>query len=221
MDFLLAIKNTNRYIFTTFVIHQRHTMTKAERTRQFIIEKTAPLFNAKGYAGTSINDLMAATGLTKGSIYGNFENKDEVALAAFDHNFATINAYLRQKMEGRPRMVDKLLVYPQVYRHFLTLPFLQAGCPILNTGTEADDTHPLLRKKAVDALRLWRTAIIKHIEAGIKTNEIKADTHAAEFAAVLMSLIEGAVLQAKVTGSPTILRLTMDYLEKMIKALEA
>lgn len=196
-------------------------MTKAERTRQFIIEKTAPVFNAKGYAGTSINNLMTATGLTKGSIYGNFENKDEVALAAFDHNFGTINAYLRQKMGACPCVVDKLLVYPRVYRNFLNLPFLQAGCPILNTGTEADDTHPLLRKKAVDALRLWRTAIIKHIEAGIKANEIKAGTHAGEFAAVLMSLIEGAVLQAKVTGSPTVLHLTMDYLEKMIKALEA
>ena len=58
--------------------------SKSSRTKQFIIEKTAPVFNAKGYAGTSINDLMIATGLTKGNIYGNFENKDEVALAAFD-----------------------------------------------------------------------------------------------------------------------------------------
>lgn len=50
-------------------------MSKAERTKQFIIEKTAPIFNAKGYMGTSMNDIMNATGLTKGSIYGNFETK--------------------------------------------------------------------------------------------------------------------------------------------------
>jgi TetR/AcrR family transcriptional repressor of nem operon len=37
----------------------------------------------KGYSGTSMSDITAATGLTKGSIYGNFENKDEVAIAAF------------------------------------------------------------------------------------------------------------------------------------------
>ena len=58
-------------------------MSKAERTKNFIIEKTAPLFNMKGYSGTSMSDITAATGLTKGSIYGNFENKDEVAIAAF------------------------------------------------------------------------------------------------------------------------------------------
>ncbi|MCP2807331.1 TetR family transcriptional regulator, partial [Salmonella enterica subsp. enterica serovar Typhimurium] len=60
--------------------------SKAERTRQYIIDKAAPIFNKKGYAGTSLNDLIEATGLTKGAIYGNFENKDEIALEAFDYN---------------------------------------------------------------------------------------------------------------------------------------
>ena len=60
--------------------------TKAERTRNFIIEKTAEIFNRKGYAGTSMSDITEATGLTKGSIYGNFENKEDVALAVFEYN---------------------------------------------------------------------------------------------------------------------------------------
>ena len=53
-------------------------MSKAEKTKEFIIEKSAPIFNKKGYAGTSLADIMEATNLTKGSIYGNFENKDEL-----------------------------------------------------------------------------------------------------------------------------------------------
>ncbi|MBP2284851.1 AcrR family transcriptional regulator [Flavobacterium sp. CG_23.5] len=196
-------------------------MSKAERTKQFIIEKTAPIFNAKGYMGTSMNDIMHATGLTKGSIYGNFENKDEVALAAFDHNFGAIVSYIRLKIEARPKMIDKLLVYTETYRNFLKLSFLKAGCPILNTSSEADDTHPMLRKKAVNALKLWQTSLEQYIEIGIKTNEIKATTNAAEFSAILMSLIEGAVMQAKVTGDSTVLNFTMDFLEKMIKELKA
>ncbi|WP_293874124.1 TetR/AcrR family transcriptional regulator [Flavobacterium sp.] len=196
-------------------------MSKAERTKQYIIEKTAPIFNAKGYAGTSMNDIMNATGLTKGSIYGNFENKDEVALAAFDYNFGAIISYIKQKIEVRTKMIDKLLVYPETYRNFLKLSFLEAGCPVLNTSTEADDTHPMLRKKAVNALKLWQTSIEKYIEIGIETKEIKANTIAAEFSAILMSLIEGAVMQAKVTGNSTVLNITMDFLEKMIKDLKA
>jgi AcrR family transcriptional regulator len=40
-------------------------MSKAEKTKQFIIEKTAPLFNTKGYNSTSLSDITQATGLTK------------------------------------------------------------------------------------------------------------------------------------------------------------
>lgn len=196
-------------------------MSKAERTKQFIIEKTAPIFNAKGYVGTSMNDIMNATGLTKGSIYGNFENKDEVALAAFDHNFGAIVSYIKQKIEDRPKMIDKLLVYPETYRNFLKLSFLEAGCPILNTSTEADDTHPMLRKRAVNALKFWQISLEKYIEIGIETKEITTNTNAAEFTAILMSLIEGAVMQAKVTGNSTVLNITMDFLERMIKDLKA
>lgn len=195
-------------------------ISKAERTRQFIIERTAPIFNAKGYAGTSMNDLLNATGLTKGSIYGNFENKDEVALAAFDYNFAAIVTLIKLQIENRSQIIDKLLVYPETYRNLLQLPFLKAGCPVLNTSTEADDTHPLLRKRAVNALKLWKNSIEKHIEAGIEKKEIKSSTNPSEFAAILMSLIEGAVMQAKVTGSSRVLNITMDFLEKMIKDLK-
>ncbi len=61
-------------------------MSKAEKTKQFIIEKTAALFNSKGYTRTSLSDISEATGLTKGSIYGNFENRDELAIAVYKFN---------------------------------------------------------------------------------------------------------------------------------------
>ncbi|MBK0381762.1 TetR/AcrR family transcriptional regulator [Pedobacter sp. SD-b] len=192
-------------------------MSKAEKTRQFIIEKTSPIFNTKGYAGTSLNDIMSATGLTKGSIYGNFKNKDEVALLAFDHNFGKIASYIREKIAVHSRIIDKLLVYPETYRNFLNIPFLKSGCPILNTSTEADDTHPMLRKKATKALNSWQLSLEKHIQIGIEKKEIKAETNALEFSIILMSIIEGAVMQAKVTGSSTVLNITMDFLEKMIR----
>lgn len=194
--------------------------SKAERTRQYIVEKTAPVFNARGYAGTSINDLTEATGLSKGSIYGNFENKDEVALAAFDYNFDQIVHYLKSEMSVRETILEKLLVYPDTYRNFLELPFLKAGCPVLNTSTEADDTHPLLREKAANALDFWKKSVERLIQKGIELGDIKPDTNAAAFAIVLMSLVEGAVMQAKVTGQIAPLHISMDYLSKIILDLK-
>lgn len=193
--------------------------SKAERTRQYIIEKTAPIFNAKGYAGTSLNDIVEATGLTKGSIYGNFENKDEVAEAVFDYNFSKVVEMIRSKARERDSSIDKLLVYPDIYRNFLRIPFLKAGCPVLNTSVESDDTHPGLKAKAANALKLWRTAIERTIQRGIEAKEIKPSTDAAAFTIILISLIEGAIMQAKVTGRSTELVVTMDFLEKMIRDL--
>lgn len=83
-------------------------MTKAEKTRNFIVEKTAPIFNMKGYAGTSLNDITTATGLTKGSIYGNFANKDEVALAAFDYNLKNVSSRIDADMNKQVSVKDKL-----------------------------------------------------------------------------------------------------------------
>ena len=196
------------------------TLTKAERTRQFIIQKTAPIFNTKGFAGTYLSDLTKATGLTKGSIYGNFENKDEVALVAFDYNFGRVNSYLRKKILGFDSAVERLLVYPNVYRDFLKISFLQPGCPILNTSTEADDTHPELRLRAANALAYWKKSIENQIKRGIERKEIKDNTNPTEMAVIIMSLIEGAIMQAKVTGKSTELRIAMDYLEKIIRGIE-
>lgn len=198
----------------------QHTSSKADRTRQFIIEKTAPLFNAKGFAGTSLSDLTQATGLTKGSIYGNFENKDEVALAAFEYNFARVTDYLKARIAATDNAIERLLVYPDVYRNFLKIPFLQPGCPILNTATEADDTHPSLREKVTGALTFWKKSIENQVKRGIERKEIKADTNPAEIAIITMSLIEGAIMQAKVTGKSADLKLAMDYLEKIIRKLK-
>lgn len=196
------------------------SLSKAERTKRFIIEKTAPVFNTKGYAGTSLQDLTEATGLTKGSIYGNFGGKDEVALAAFDYNFAQVTLYMKNRILAKENAIERLLAYPRVYRDFLKIPFLQPGCPILNTSTEADDTHPALRQKAADALAFWKRSIENQVKRGIERKEIKPHTDPSAFAVVLMSLTEGAVMQAKVTGRSTELRTAMDFLEKMIKELK-
>jgi AcrR family transcriptional regulator len=199
----------------------QEALSKSERTRQFIIERTAPVFNAKGFAGTSLSDLTAVTGLTKGSIYGNFGNKDEVALAAFDYNFGKVTAYVKARILATDNAIERLLVYPQVYRNFLKIPFLQTGCPILNTSTEADDTHPQLKEKAAAALAFWKASIENQVKRGIERKEIKTGTNPSEIAVITTSLIEGAVMQAKVTNRSNDLKTAMNFLEGFINSLKA
>lgn len=191
-------------------------MSKAERTKQFIIEKTAPIFNQKGYAGTSISDLTEATGLTKGSIYGNFSNKDEVALSAFDHNYGLIKATIRHELDKVADPLDKLRVWLRVFSEIETNDAFKYGCPVLNTAIEADDTHIELRKKAIGAINNWYNVIGTIIKQGQEEGTIKPDVNDAEFAGAYIAIIEGGVMLAKVTGKMDGLNAVIKQAEKML-----
>lgn len=195
-------------------------MSKAERTKAYIIEKTAPLFNTKGYAGTSLTDITEATGLTKGSIYGNFGNKDEVALAAFDYNLQKVNRIVQSEVGGKPTVKDKLLCYVQVYNDFLKHPFPEGGCPILNTAVEADDTHPQLKEKAKEAVISWKNALVSLIEEGVATGELKAGVDAEQVALTIIATIEGAIMITNLTGKLNYRSKIMDSVKKLIADLE-
>lgn len=195
-------------------------MTKAEKTKQFIIEQTAPVFNRKGYAGTSISDLTEITGLTKGSIYGNFENKDEVALAAFDYNYRRVIQLVAEKVGRHQHSIDKLKAYIAVYAALPSDPLLQYGCPVLNTAVEADDTHPALRGKAQKAINGWKRAIVDIIQQGQERKEIKKSADATVFALAFIALIEGGVMLWKVTGSQESLTAALKVAKRMVKELE-
>lgn len=189
------------------------SLSKAERTRTFIIETTAEIFNKKGYAGTSLSDITDATGLTKGSIYGNFENKEEVALAVFDFNCLKINSQIRSKIDAAVSYHDKLMVYSKVYKSITKGLINNGGCPILNTATEADDTNNLLKDRAAKALFRWEKNISDLIEKGIQAAEFKKDVNVRQTALSIIALIEGGVMIAKVTGDPT-------NMDKILKTVE-
>lgn len=196
-------------------------MSKAQRTKQFIIEKTAPIFNMKGYSGTSMSDITEATGLTKGSIYGNFANKDEVALAAFRFNVKKLHDIFAREIEKEKTFKGKLLVYPRLYSDYYDLRVTQGGCPIINTATEADDTHPVLKKKVERVILSWKEQLVYFIEQGILLGEFKAHSIDPEKTALtIIAMIEGAVMIAKITGNLSTLADIMLSVTKIIEDLE-
>lgn len=192
-------------------------MTKAEKTRNFIVEKTAGIFNRKGYAGTSMSDLTEATGLTKGSIYGNFANKDEVALAAFDYNVTRLTQGMDAALAKGKTSIDKLLNMANFYRSEYKNSITQGGCPLLNTTAEADDTHPALKEKVGRSVRAWKKKIENIIRAGKDAGEIRKDVDAATFATEYIALIEGGIMLSRATGNSSMLFTCIDRVEKNVR----
>lgn len=172
-------------------------MTKAEKTRQQIIEKTAPIFNAKGYATTSLSDITAATGLTKGSIYGNFKDKDEVAIEAFKYNVSERSKGLHIAENEANNPLEALIAMIEFYRDSLSEVNKTGGCPMLNAAVEADD-HLLFMKETVKINFIgWQKKFIKTLNQGQEQGFIRTDISIENYAMELLILIEGGILLAR------------------------
>ncbi len=181
-------------------------MKKSEQTRRYIIEKAAVLFNTKGFHGTSIGDIMAATGLTKGGIYGNFKKegrdkkgvKEEIAIAAFEHAVQVVWEEVRRRTKVIENTLDKLKSVVYFYKERCLNPPVDGGCPIQNTAVEADDNHPVLREKVLEVLAFWRRRIVETLEEGKRKGEVRPDVDSAEFAVLFIGMLEGGILLSRV-----------------------
>jgi TetR/AcrR family transcriptional regulator, transcriptional repressor for nem operon len=187
-------------------------MTKAERTRQFIIEQAAPIFNKKGIAGTAISDIMEATKLAKGGVYGNFESKDEICLEVYKYLTQTLSATITQSIEGKATAKDRLFALLDFYAERL-VGNDRGGCPILNFGTEADDTNPVIKQKVKESISYAQNRIYKIAQQGIDDGEFKETFNAHQFALKTFTMIEGAILISRVQGTNEHIKLITDMIK--------
>jgi len=189
-------------------------MTKGEETRQFIIEKAAPIFNTKGIAATSMSDIMEATKLSKGSMYVHFENKDVLACAAVDHNMKILSSKLEMALRDGKNAKDQLFAYIEFFSNPINPPVI-GGCPLLNFGTEADDTNPIVKEKVNTAIKRGQQLLTSIIEKGIANKEFDPEWNASEFAIALFAMLEGGHLMSRMSGNND----NMKTIEKTLKKI--
>lgn len=193
-------------------------LSKSEKTRSFIIEKAAPLFNKKGYAGTSMNDIMVATGLAKGGIYGHFQSKDEIAAAAFEFSLTKVRADLLNTINKHPSALGKLFSILDFYKNYTLKPPVEGGCPILNTAVDADDAYPFLKRKAKSALHDMLNGLERIIGLGITMKEIKVSVNPGKTAEMIFAQIEGGIMMAKVSDDVGLLNSVLENLRSYIES---
>ena len=197
--------------------------TKGERTREGIVAAAAPLFNQRGYAASSMSDVMAATGLEKGGIYRHFESKDELALAAFDHTLALQSERIRRLVDAERGAVNRLAALARGVAGVLDRSAVPGGCPLLNTAIESDDgdegVHADLRKRARAGIRRMIDAAQRIIAAGIETGEIPPSVDARAEAEAVVGGIEGALMLAKLFDDSRYVRQAVDRIAEHFQRL--
>jgi TetR/AcrR family transcriptional regulator, transcriptional repressor for nem operon len=190
--------------------------SKAERTSQYILETVAPVFNRLGYASTSMAEITKVTGLTKGAVYGNFENKEELALSAFDYNIKRISEEIRSYTSKVKSPIDKLLALTLFYRNYGDYTKKLGGCPILNIGVDAKNNNPQLLKRVKQVIIEFQGNLVFLIQKGIDVGDIKPSIDPKKIAYRIFSLMEGSIFMAVTMDDRTYLNDMMDFIDDMI-----
>ncbi|MBO6829626.1 TetR/AcrR family transcriptional regulator [Allomuricauda sp.] len=190
---------------------------KAERTTAYIIETVAPIFNKHGYIGTSMSDLTEATGLTKGAIYGNFENKEALALSAFEHNRNMLLRAIDNALETGDEALARVYALLNFYRQYDVFTLPMGGCPILNVGVDAQGNNKLLAAAVKETVKEIEGKIALVLENGANRNEIKLPVPPLQFAKQLFTMIQGAVAMSTMMQDRKYLVNTVAYLEFLVK----
>jgi AcrR family transcriptional regulator len=192
-------------------------MKKGEQTRQAIIEKAAPLFNQRGFAGCSIADILEATGLEKGGLYRHFSSKEELAAEVLRYSLqrAIESRGLGTQLEG-----DALTRLRLMISRFVATPSpVPGGCPLFNTAVDSDDGNPVLRKLAHEALSQWKSRIRRIVKQGIAAREIAPAADPQRIANLIISTLEGALMIARLEGNRRALHDAQASLESILSTL--
>lgn len=191
-------------------------MTKADKTRQHILEKTAPLFNRKGFDGTSLAELTAATGLTKGALYGNFQDKEQMALEAFQYSVAKVREVVKEQLSGAFTCKEQLIALLSFYSNYVFSPPIPGGCPLLNTAIEVDDHRTSMRRVVVKELHHTIGFIQNLIRQGIEKNEFRQDIDPAEIAYTFFCSVEGALMFSRAERSREPMDIIVQHCRKIL-----
>jgi len=191
--------------------------SKAEKTKQFIIEKVAPVFNSKGYVDTSLSDVTKITGLTKGSVYGNFKDKEELALEAFNYNLRKVIHPLSDWINAEENAANKLKAISNYYRKYYNRTIEFGGCPILNVGIDANHINIPLKVRVRQVIQKLIISIQTIIEQGQDEMTFKLEIDANAYAKRIYSMIEGSIFTAMMQNDEEHIKDMMDFLDDMIE----
>lgn len=195
----------------------KRTTRNAEKAKQEIVQKAAPVFNTNGFAGTSMQMIIDATGYQKGGIYCHFDSKKDLAKAAFEYNYNQLQKIYFKGVAKQDSAKAQLLTFLENYQYFLANPSMKGGCPLLNTATEMDDTDKEFRLLVKSKMMDFAGNIEGIIQRGIDSQEFQKGIDPNKEVLFLIASVEGSVMMGQLTRSKD---LVLDIFERLRAYLE-
>ncbi len=189
--------------------------TKGHATKARILEAAINLIYERGANGTSVDDVLKASGTGKSQFYHYFLNKDQLLLEVLraqrekypgknlaDFNFASV--------EGISTWLGS------VRKDFLAGNY-QHGCPIGNIAGELGLASEEVKSAVAATIGAWEAALARGLKAQKLRGYLKPNAEPSEIALFIISVIEGALLLSKTSNSPRYIDAAVSQINQYMK----
>jgi TetR/AcrR family transcriptional repressor of lmrAB and yxaGH operons len=189
----------------------------AKDTRDRMIETTARLLQHRGYYGTSLSDILDASGAPRGSLYFHFPGgKDQLVIEATRATVAIASAELELALQEAKTPGQGVRRYAEAAAELLCDSEFTFGCPVAPVILDATGENGELAQLCRQALDDWTAAIRKAlIAAG------QGRARAERLATMAIAAIEGALMIARARRDEVVLRQIGEELERLLDAAPA
>lgn len=195
-------------------------MTRDGSARQKLIDAALALIRAKGYAATSVDELCAKAGVTKGAFFHHFASKDALAVAAANYWSEMTGALFADAPYHKHKdPLDRVLAYLDFRKELLKGDVPEFTCLVGTMVQETYDTNPDIRAACDASISGHAATLEADIAEAKKKYGIKAAWTPASLALHTQAVIQGAFILAKAKGGAEIAASSIDHLRRYITLL--
>ena len=166
------------------------------RPRKFVedqvIEAARDQFWGHGYAGTSLDDLVAVTGLGRGSLYGAFGDKHTIFMRALDeYSTATMAAVRAELRDSAESAYDRLVGHIRSMARVNATDSKRRGCLTAKSAAELGATDKAVARGVKRFLDTYRSELAETIAAAQREGHLDSAVNSRDLAALVLAILRG------------------------------